>query len=708
MFWRALSLRSKLLFLALAGLLTVAVVSFIQMNQGFQVRQAAVRNDFKQRASLVSQNISSRFSERYRDIQSFSMNTVFQSGQKEKITEYLNSIVSVYQVYDSVVLVDFEGRFVASNNKTHDGRILDVKAIEGRSYSDTSWFAKAVKGEWSEDKARGYTGAVVEDLQIDPVSSALHSATLHGMSFSRPVVNAEGRVAGVLTARASVRFIENELRSFFEILQSSGLRSAQIMLLNKEGLVGAEASADLLAENGTLKRNPERVLRWNLATQQGQLAAQEALAGKSGSLIEIDRVGRNERIWGFAPLRDWALPEYLNWSVVVSVNTEDVISDLFTQRRIFYPMLFVFVLVFGLTGYGIARSLTREYHELSTKIKDETIRIVEVGDELVQFCEKTGQYEGSRAAAAGKMIEKSTALAGTSESRSAALTECITVLGEFEAEVANNRSAVQKGLTELKEASGKFQDLQRILDIVTEMKSRVSALNEIVFRVQLVGFNATIESNRAGPSGRAFAGVAQEIQSFSEHTEKLARELSEQLARLQMQTDEITAASAMRIGSAEKIFSDSIRIASQSSRNFPKVTETLGETIKFIREQDDNFRSVAESVEGLETAVRKSMHAGSDVVRKAREVREQIYFLEDAAQDFSHAVKGLRARSRLKRSSAQSVFTHSNEVSPERARADAVDRLAQKMRPRLVVKPDDHEPEVSEGFDSDDTPRNAG
>jgi len=55
---------------------------------------------------------------------------------------------------------------------------------------------------------------------------------------------------GVLTARVSIRFVENELHRVFESMRFSGVQTAQLMLLNKDGLLSAEVSADLIGEKG--------------------------------------------------------------------------------------------------------------------------------------------------------------------------------------------------------------------------------------------------------------------------------------------------------------------------------------------------------------------------------------------------------------------------------------------------------------------------
>jgi len=707
MFWRALSLRSKLLFLTLAGLMTLAIFAFMQMNQSFQARQATIKSEFKTRAGMAAQTISTLFFERYTDVQAFALNSVFQSGQKELITSFLNSIVSIYQVYDTIIFVDKDGRFVAANNRTFDGRALDGKVMEGRSFADTSWFAKSIKGEWSEDKRRGYSGTFVEDLQIDPVSSAVFSTPQQGMSFSRSVLDSEGRIIGVLSARASLRFVENELMSIFEGLQAASVQSAQVMLLNKEGLVGAEAAPELVGEKGALRRNTDRVLRWNMATQQGQTAAQDVVSGKAGAIVENDRIGRVERLWGYSPLKDYRFPEMLNWSIVISATTDDVMADVLGQRKIFYLFLGLFVLLFGLTGYGVARSLAREYLELSAKLKDETLRLVEVGDELGGALAKVSGQDKEHAGLVSRMIQQGKEVSEHAQDHSIALLDCAGEVRNALTEIQAQQRSAEDCLSVLRQASLDIREMNRLNSLVSAMKSRVAALNEIVFKVQLVSFNATIEANRAGQTGRGFVGVAQEIQSFSDSTEKIASELNEFVAQIQIQTDELFGEVNARVDGAEKIISEATRVSVKAEKSLPVVAEVIETASQSLRNQDETLRFVAEAVEAVDLTMKRSSVMTSDLNRRMNEVRERIYSIEDLVQDFGQAVRGMRARSRLKKNVSQSVFDRSGDISLERARADAVDRLAQKMRPRLVVKSDDHEPEVSESVDVGDSSRRA-
>lgn len=710
MFWRALSLRSKLMLLALAGLITAVVISFWQLQQSYRARQSALKSDFKIHASSVAGGIAANFSERYFDVQAFALNAVFHSGNKEQMTSVLNSLVAGYQVYDTIMFVDAAGAFVASNNKSFDGRALDTKVMEGRSFADTPWFQRAYRGETTDDKFRGFSGSTVEDLQVDPISTALHGSTLQGLSFSKAVVAADGRVAGVVTARASLRFIESEMRASFERLRQRGLQTTQVLLMNKDGLLSAEITSELVAEKGEVKRNQDRILRWNVATQQGQLAAQEAIAGRSGAVLEFDRVGRIERLWGYSPLREQRFPVGLNWSVVVSASVDEVLGDLLLQRNIAYSSLAFVLFAFGLIGYGTARSVSRELLECSIRMREDTVRLVEAGDDLNEALRKVAEHDPDDSSHVADAEEQGKGILREIEGRTAALMECGELLQGIHRDLGANLERSSVVIESVRSANGEIHLMDEISSRLDELQSKITAINEIVFKAQLVSFNASIEANRAGQLGKGFASIAAEIQLLSDSTEQIAREINEISSKTQKKMIETAGSLRSRLGGVERVAADWTGTLESVLNGLPAIARTVQETAQSLQRQDKVVGHICETVENVEVALAKAGQIRSEVNRHVQDVRQQSYRLEDLVQDLGHVVKGVRTRSRLKRSSQQdgTVPTKGLQVSPERARADAVDRLAQKMRPRLVVESDGHEPEVTALSNKQENNRRAG
>ncbi len=701
MFWRALSLRSKLLFLTLAGLMLLGIFSYLQVMRSFRVRESMAKNDFKSKAVMASQAIGAAFHERYMDVQAFANHSVLQGQNREAIVQTLNNYVESYKAYDALVLVDADGKFVASNSKTFDGKPVDSKNLEGRTFTDTPWFQRAVKNEYLEDKAKGLTGSVVEDVQIDSMTSALFAGTQYGMSFSRSVVNSEGRITGVLTARVSLRFVESELRGVYDALQSSGYRTGESLLINRDGLLLAEVSTETATERSELKRNPDKILRWNLATQQGQQAASEALAGRSGSLVEPDRVDRFEKIWGYNAVNEKRFLDQLGWSVIVSASTDEVFADLLSQRRLFLSVFLGIAVVFGLFGYGLARNLAKEILEQSNKLRDECARLIELGEGLDGVLHKASHSNSENNSVAGVASSTVKSIFAQAGDCGEALMETAKRSRDFHDKALLSEHSVQRVAVEMTLARTATEQLSQFERELQDASTRLSTFSDFVFKAQLLGYNASIEANRAGVNGRGFASVAQDMETLVENATEALRELADGLNKSQSRALDLSSSIRRSVSDGETLMNEARLSVSQFQGEFVAIAESIETVRSALVAKEDALKNVFDSVAQLDGASSRSQSVYVELNRGVQELREQAERIEDVIHDMSSSVRGQRTRSRGRRqsqtqSAVAAVFKRSQDLSPDQVRADAVDRLAQKMRPRLVVKSEDSEPEVTD------------
>jgi hypothetical protein len=78
----------------------------------------------------------------------------------------------------------------------------------------------------------------------------------------------------------------------------------------------------------------------------------------------------------------------------------------------------------------------------------------------------------------------------------------------------------------MKELQQANTDLRGIVKTFDEIEEKTQVINQIVFKTQLLSFNASIEATRAGAHGRGFTVVAQEVGKLAELSGAAAREIN--------------------------------------------------------------------------------------------------------------------------------------------------------------------------------------
>ena len=146
-----LSLKQKLLLSNIGLIVVFGLVLLFQFNNALSQQKEEIRNGFNNSSSKLSSNLSQSFYKFYHNVQAISKNESLKGDDKEKISFFLNELVSLYPNYDFMVLTDLDGNYKSSSSLSPAGDKLSVSNIEGSNFSDTDWFKAIKTGKLTED-----------------------------------------------------------------------------------------------------------------------------------------------------------------------------------------------------------------------------------------------------------------------------------------------------------------------------------------------------------------------------------------------------------------------------------------------------------------------------------------------------------------------------------------------------------------------------
>ncbi|MGY8711033.1 Cache 3/Cache 2 fusion domain-containing protein [Bradyrhizobium sp. 18BD] len=148
--------------------------------------------------------------------------------------------------------------------------------------------------------------------------------------------------------------------------------------------------------------------------------------------------------------------------------------------------------------------------------------------QLTDAARSTADLSAQSAGASESASEHVRSAASASDELSQSISEItrrVQESNEISAEAVRQAEATDQRIAQLSEAGARIGDVVKLITSIAE-------------QTNLLALNATIEAARAGDAGRGFAVVAQEVKTLAGQTAKATEEISNQIASMQLATEE--------------------------------------------------------------------------------------------------------------------------------------------------------------------------
>ncbi|MBR0985901.1 methyl-accepting chemotaxis protein [Bradyrhizobium liaoningense] len=148
--------------------------------------------------------------------------------------------------------------------------------------------------------------------------------------------------------------------------------------------------------------------------------------------------------------------------------------------------------------------------------------------QLTDVARSTADLSAQSAGASENASEHVRSAASASDELSQSISEItrrVQESNQISAEAVQQAEATDQRIAQLSEAGARIGDVVKLITSIAE-------------QTNLLALNATIEAARAGEAGRGFAVVAQEVKTLAGQTAKATDEISNQIASMQLATEE--------------------------------------------------------------------------------------------------------------------------------------------------------------------------
>lgn len=170
-----------------------------------------------------------------------------------------------------------------------------------------------------------------------------------------------------------------------------------------------------------------------------------------------------------------------------------------------------------------------------------------------------------------------------------------------------------KAAKDIQEGSGAVNNTVKSMKIITE---KISIINEIANKTDLLAINAAIEAARAGEHGKGFAVVASEVRKLAERSQIAANEIDE-------------------------VSNSSVEVADRSGKLLSEIVPNIQNTAKLVQEisassneQNAGSNQINTAVQQLNQVTQQNAAAAEEMATNAEELSSQATQLKDIISFF--------------------------------------------------------------------------
>lgn len=629
------SLKFKLLILVLASIVPMAMGGIFALSRVSKYSEELLMDNFEQNAKELNSAISAQFFERYGDVQAFAINQSVISMNEAVMTAYLDHYISLYGIYDIILVVDKNGRFVAANDKDFNGNRVNKNTLREKNFAEEKWFKAAIEKKYTEDASKGLKGTYVEDFIYDPIQELAFNSSRVGSSFTTVIRNKEGEAIGVITNRAGARWVGSEMIRLYNNLKAKGFKSSEVVIINKNGYVIGMHDPEKNGEQSDAMFSTDISLRLKVPEFEHLLNNRD-----SGSLLLKNSRKNIEQIAGYSFNDDPKFISSIGWYTLVRESKEVALKNQFKITQLTY-YIFAFIGIFSL---GIAYWFSSHFSHIITEIT-----------------EKVASSSTKVAVTSGGLSKSSNELFSSAQSQADAINETSSSIEQISqiitanvdtAEEANNNAIdIQRFATETQSSVNELSDamknilasnkrIEQLVSIIEEIGAKTEIIDEIVFQTQLLSFNASVEAERAGEYGRGFAVVAQEVGSLAQLSGKAASEISLILKNSIKEAELVVIENNERVVKGGVLVSRTQEKMGQVLNSINKIYFGTEQISNASREQSIGMSQISTNVQTLSQNTTKTASVAEEAARSSSELASQSEQLMNLVSRLKKIISG--------------------------------------------------------------------
>jgi len=398
----------------------------------------------------------------------------------------------------------------------------------------------------------------------------------------------------------------------------SALETANTKALNAFSTLKEKADDLLLKELTEAEAKYKQAYSLTSDTLQNVLAGLDTLAAVQAKL--------QTQVADLVKLETWATELKTSESLKFRASVDS--ATIGSERSMYAGLVlilggFPFVLVF----YWILRDVIERLKQFSRRLSVVAQNVLNISNEASGSSNRLASSSSEQAAAVMESVssmEEMKNMLGQTVKHSA---EALRASEESFRQANDGRSVIAELRSAMADIEQAYDELQEVNEIVGLIRSKTNIINDIVFKTQLLSFNASIEAARAGQHGRGFSVVAAEVGKLAETSGLAAQEIGKLLDHSTKKVAQIVDSTKDKVGSAKQM-------SQKCASVFERITDGAGQ----VKSMVDSITGAASEQEAGILQVGRAMMEMKDAADQTDQMAQRISELSDILRGHSSSL----------------------------------------------------------------------
>lgn len=277
----------------------------------------------------------------------------------------------------------------------------------------------------------------------------------------------------------------------------------------------------------------------------------------------------------------------------------------------------------ALVGFVIFAWTKKSFDQLLLKmagVSDEVTNLsAVVGDESGKVKDSTVEQSAAIQESVSALSEMSSMIAQTGQNIKLSLETSQGAL-EKSTEGKQIMDRMSHSMTSIQKANDQLQEISKVIENIS---SKTAIINDIVFKTQLLSFNASIEAARAGQHGRGFAVVAEEVGNLAELSGQAAKDIELLLEDSQRKVRETLEMIQGRVADGNKVSQNAMQAFNEISKNIEEINAQVRSINEATQQQEIGIQQTNQAMKQMDVISQNNTLASTEALQIAQNLRTQ-------------------------------------------------------------------------------------